>query len=326
MTKQSKKLLPLISIFPLLFSYGLATETPKTPKLQKEFEQSKQKEQSEFYGEPNGVQSNLFTTKTSCILQSDFKNKSQEELKQILLIKAKAEAIEEIYGTFMNTKSELKNGKLINDEIKQIASGLVRIKGNAKYFNGDNLGEICTTITAYATENDLKKYENAMNEIQSNPKNDTPQENIFTENGILAYFYDKDDLALANPLHQAIIKNNFNLANTPFTNKILKADKIYRVVLSGFIKSNEQKTITIKMDADVYDFSLFINEELITQTNAKPIEINLKAGYNSLKVIARTADSYDIAINKVDMKKRKETPLELTELYYDTSKVKNYSN
>jgi len=320
MTKQSKKLLLLISIFPLLFSYGLATETPKTPKLQKEFEQSKQKEQSEFYGEPNGVQSNLFTTKTSCILQSDFKNKSQDELKQILLIKAKAEAIEEIYGTFMNTKSELKNGKLINDEIKQIASGLVRIKGNAKYFNGENLGEICTTITAYATENDLKKYENAMNEIQSNPKNDTPKENIFTENGLIAYFYDKDDNALSKPLYQTIVKSNLDLTGKNFSNPSLKDSKAYKIILSGFIKSDTTKTVTLKTYADVYDFSLYINDELVSQSNGKKFQVLFKEGFNSVKIVARTSDSYDVALYEVE--KTKEQPINLTSIFYDTSKVK----
>ena len=323
----SQKLPKLFPLLPLLFSYAVATETPKVPKLQKEFEQSKQKEQSEFYGEPNSSDTSLQTTKTSCVLQSEYKNKSQEDLKKIVLVKAKAEALEEIYGTMMNTKTELKNGRLIDDQIEQIASGLVRIKGNVKYHNGENLGEICATLTAYATKDDLKKYEDALANQSHKPIiNDTPQENIFTENGILAYFYDKDDLALANPLYQAVLKTNFNLVNTPFANKILKSDKIYRVILSGFIKSNEDKKLTIKMDADVYDFSLFINDKLITQANNQPIDIELKTGYNSLKVVARTADSYDIAIKKVDMKKRKETPLELTELYYDTSKVQNFSN
>jgi hypothetical protein len=321
MTHHKLKLLPL---FPLLLSYGLAVEPTKQPKLQKEFELSKQKEQSEFYGEPNGSIKNLYTTKTSCILQSDFKNKNQSELKQIVLTKAKAEAIDEIYGSFMNTKTELVNGKLINDEIKQLASGLVRIKGDAKYFNGENLGEICTTITAYATESDLKKYENVLTQIAENPKNDTPKENLFTENGILAYFYDQEDLALEKTLYQAVIKDNFNLKNVLFTNKILKSDKIYKIILSGFIKSDSDTTTTLKVDADVYDFSLFINDKLVTQANNEPFLVELQKGYNSLKIIARSNNSYDITINRVDMKKRKETPLQITELFYDRSKVTKY--
>jgi hypothetical protein len=312
-------------LLPFLLSYGIAAETQKVPKLQKEFEQSKQKEQSEFYGEPNSSDTSLQTTKTSCVLQSEYKNKSQEDLKKIVLVKAKAEALEEIYGTMMNTKTELKNGRLIDDQIEQIASGLVRIKGNVKYHNGENLGEICATLTAYATKDDLKKYEDALANQSHKPIiNDTPQENIFTENGILAYFYDKDDLALENPLHQAVLKTNFNLSNTPFLNKTLKSGKIYKVILSGFIKSDGEKNTVLKIDADVYDFSLYINEQLVSQTNNQPIDIELKNGYNSIKVIARTSDSYDIAINRLDVKKRKETPLQLTELYYDTSKVKKF--
>lgn len=151
----------LFLIIPLLFTLAISAELTKTPKLQKEFELSKQKELNEFYGEPtlNNPENRFQTTKTSCILQSEYNNKTQEELKTILISKTKAEALEELYGTRIKTKTELKNGKLISDEIKQLVLGTVRVKGEPSYSNGKNWGEICATLNAYITNEDFAKYE-----------------------------------------------------------------------------------------------------------------------------------------------------------------------
>lgn len=132
MTQKLPKLFPLL---PLLLSYGVAMEELSSPTQ------------------------NIETTKTSCILQSEYKNKTQEELKNILLTKAKAEALEELYGTMMKTKTELKNGKLISDEIKSLAVGSVRIKGEPEFSNGKNFGEVCAKVQSYITPEDFIKYQ-----------------------------------------------------------------------------------------------------------------------------------------------------------------------
>lgn len=218
----------------------------------------------------------------------------------------------------MHTKTELKNGKLINDEIKQIASGLVRIKGNPIYANGQNLGEICATITAYVTEADLKKYEKVLSDTPITSS--SPKENIFTENGLIAYFYDKDDNALDTPLFQTVVKSNLDLTGKKFANSTLDKDKAYKVILSGFIKSDKEKKVTLKTYADVYDFSLYINDELLSQTHGKKFETTLKEGFNSIKIVARTTETYDVAV--YELYKGGEKPLNLSDVFYDSTKVK----
>jgi hypothetical protein len=317
------KLYPIFLSLLLTSSSIIAEQIPKVPKITKEFNVENSKTQAEFYGEPEktNTSSPLNTIKTSCILQSDFKNKSQDQLKTIILTKVKAEAIDELYGSFMNTKIELRNGELINDEIQQASSGLVRIKGNAKYFNGENLGEICATITAYVTEADLKKYEKILIEAQSPQKkaSNAPGENLFTENGLIAYFYDKDDNGLSNPLYKTIVKSNFDLTGHKFANSTLKKEKAYTVVLSGFIKSDSAKTLTLKTYADVYDFSLYVNDILISRSHGKKTDVTLKEGYNSIKLIAKTSESYDVAVYQINASN--EAPLSLSDIYYDKSKI-----
>lgn len=98
------------------------------------------------------------TNKTNCILQSNYSGKTIDKLKEILLEQAKREAIEELYGSVILSKTEILNGRLVSDEVKQKAVGVVRIKGNPKFYNGKNFGEICSDINAYITKKDLKKY------------------------------------------------------------------------------------------------------------------------------------------------------------------------
>jgi len=59
----------------------------------------------------------------------------------------------------MRTNLEMKNGKITKDEIQQLSLGNIRVKGKAKYFNGKNWGEVCTTIDAYITQKDFAKYQ-----------------------------------------------------------------------------------------------------------------------------------------------------------------------
>jgi hypothetical protein len=104
------------------------------------------------------LQQKYQTTKTSCVLQSEYNSKTQEELKAILLQKAKAESLEELYGTLIKTNLELQNEKITKDEVQQLSLGNIRVLGKPQFFNGKNWGEVCTTLTAYITEDDFTKY------------------------------------------------------------------------------------------------------------------------------------------------------------------------
>jgi hypothetical protein len=104
------------------------------------------------------AQDRYTTTKTSCILQSNYPQKSLAQLKQILLINAKQEALTELYGQLIYSKTDVKDGKLISDVIRQKAIGSVRVSGNPKFYNGQDFGSICSDITVYITKKDLEKY------------------------------------------------------------------------------------------------------------------------------------------------------------------------
>ena len=98
------------------------------------------------------------TMKTSCIQQSEHSGKTLDQQKEILINQAKQEALSELYGQLIYSKTDLKNGELISDEIRQRAVGSIRVDGNPKFYNGDNFGEVCSDVIAYITQEDLEKY------------------------------------------------------------------------------------------------------------------------------------------------------------------------
>lgn len=77
------------------------------------------------------------------------------ETKELLLQKAKREAAGEIFGDFITSSTLVDNGKLSNDSIIALVMGKVHVKGTPTYVNGDNLGEIKISLTAYATDSDI---------------------------------------------------------------------------------------------------------------------------------------------------------------------------
>ncbi|MEA2018112.1 MAG: RICIN domain-containing protein [Campylobacterota bacterium] len=96
--------------------------------------------------------------KKSCIQQSEHAGKTLDQQKEVLINQAKNLALTDLYGEMMFSKTNLVDGKISSDEIRQRAVGAVRIKGNPKFYNGSNFGEVCTDVTAYVTDKDIEKY------------------------------------------------------------------------------------------------------------------------------------------------------------------------
>jgi len=99
-----------------------------------------------------------FVQKEVCVTVSDYPGKTVAQIKDILINKAKESALTELYGQLLYTREDLKNGKLLSEEVRNRAVGIVRIQGSPQFFNGKNLGEICVRLTAYATKKDLQMY------------------------------------------------------------------------------------------------------------------------------------------------------------------------
>ncbi|MDQ6993573.1 MAG: hypothetical protein Q9M31_08855, partial [Mariprofundus sp.] len=102
----------------------------------------------------NAEESHYRTIKNSCMVMS----KSMPETKAELLLQAKREATSELFGELITSFSSVQDFELSADSVTSSSAGFVRIKGDAVYSNGANLGEVCVQIHAYVTEDDRNKF------------------------------------------------------------------------------------------------------------------------------------------------------------------------
>ncbi len=110
----------------------------------------------------------LFLTMTSSLMadrsvsawasvnRENHANKSMESLRITLIERAKLDAASKLFGDFIKSQTIIKNGSLIKDLILAKRGGIVHIKGNPIFSNGENLGELQVKINAYATDKDIR--------------------------------------------------------------------------------------------------------------------------------------------------------------------------
>jgi len=93
--------------------------------------------------------------KSTCI---ESFNRSEDDVKKILLNQSKRAAVEEIFGELIESSTFLKNGMLKSDDIQTFSFGLVRIKGDPIYSQGKDFGQSCIKITCYVNKDDIQRF------------------------------------------------------------------------------------------------------------------------------------------------------------------------
>lgn len=94
--------------------------------------------------------------KTITVNQMLHPNKTLSELKEIAVQKAKLSAAKEIFGEFLLSETVMVNGKILDDVVREKSGGVVHIKGEPKFQNGENFGDLQVTIEAYATDEEIQ--------------------------------------------------------------------------------------------------------------------------------------------------------------------------
>lgn len=94
-------------------------------------------------------------TKSYCA--SAFGYATLAALKADALIQAKRLAINELFGELITASTAVENFAVTSDQIRALSAGFVRVRQD-EYSHGPNLGDVCVTITAYATADDRAKF------------------------------------------------------------------------------------------------------------------------------------------------------------------------
>ena len=95
------------------------------------------------------------TEKTDCKLAIGYD--SMDDLKADLLLSAKRLAVNELFGELITAATAVDDFVVTSDQIRASSLGLVR-EDALRYYNGDNLGEVCVTISVYTTDEDRKQF------------------------------------------------------------------------------------------------------------------------------------------------------------------------
>jgi len=202
------------------------------------------------------------TSKTTCVIQSNYPDTTLNELKKILIDQSKQEALEELYGNVIYSKTEIKDGKLISDEIRSRAIGAVRVSGNPRFYNGQNLGEVCADLTAYITKADLKKY---------SPKEITLKHYCYTDK--TTAIGELKNRAKENAYIAAIVQVRPSLKEISFT----EAEKL----IHGFTMRNEK--FDISASAYCFDAVAKLIPYELEMLDKKPVKTK-RAGKSSAKL------------------------------------------
>lgn len=240
------------------------------------------------------------TTKTSCVFQSNYSDKHIDELKQILLDQAKRESLEELYGNILYSETKIKDGKLISDEIRSRAVGAVRVSGNPKFYNGKNLGEICTDVKAYITKKDLQKY---------SPKDVKLKRFCYTNKK--TSIGNLKNRAKENAYIEAIVRIKPSMKNMSYR----EAEKL----IHGFTMTNEN--FDISASAYCFDAVATLMPYELEMINSS--HIKTKKNRSDLKNLKRGLEATFYAKNDYDMKKPLYTMILTGDSWWKNKKIAN---
>lgn len=93
--------------------------------------------------------------KTDC--KSAIGYDSMDELQADLLLSSKRQAVNELFGELITAATAVEDFVVTSDQIRASSLGLVR-EDAIRYYNGDNLGEVCIDISVYTTAEDRQQF------------------------------------------------------------------------------------------------------------------------------------------------------------------------
>lgn len=188
-------------------------------------------------------------------------HKSIENLKKEILINVKRLAVNEIFGELITSFTMIADFQLTEDNIRASSAGFIRIKGDPVYYQGQNLGDVCVKINAYAKDEDFAKFkpkvlskksclmEGDVKEIKKKAQQNTKLEALIDYDQSLANYPQNKVL----PLLHEVTYDNEGFVNGTSVYCVKASGKIYPIEIASLktapnIKNKiiAEKTVTTK--------------------------------------------------------------------------------
>jgi len=196
-------------------------------------------------------------------------NRSEEDLKRALLNLSKRAAVEELFGEIIKSSTFLKNGFLEFDDIQTFSSGLIRVKGDPKYYQGDEFGQVCVKITCYANKNDFQRFnpqkikkkscvaEGSVKSIKTESKNKAKREAL-TDFEPRLHIYDTEQIF--SLLHDVNVINEEFISDASVYCTQIEAT-IYPIEIFSFNPPISPKKLSVSSDKNYFLFENFLTVE-----------------------------------------------------------------
>lgn len=239
--------------------------------------------------------------KTICKLAVGYQD--VDEIQADLLAAAKREVINELFGEMIVASTAVENFVVTSDQIRTSSIGFVRVDGNADFFNGKGFAEVCVTIQAYVTEEDMAKFVSEKLE-----KKYCDADEDMTTAQLIAYV--KDETVI-----QALVEYNPKLKGADKESLLQLVQKI-TYLESGFISDTQTYCATFEGEVVPVEITAFLetntNESTIADTTDTCIFVQFDTeieklpiagariregseysnGYNAQKIIDNNIGSY----------------------------------
>lgn len=95
-------------------------------------------------------------TKTACRSVAGFSD--DQALKETLLADAKRMVVSELFGELISASTTVENLIVTNEQVQATSLGFIHVRGNPVYSNGADFGEVCVTLEAEVTPEDLELF------------------------------------------------------------------------------------------------------------------------------------------------------------------------
>lgn len=108
----------------------------------------------------------LFSDKTvtinATLNQMDCPDKTFDQVKKLLLKKAKIKAIKKIYGEFIFSNTYISNDEVLENNVENVVGGIITVIGEPIFRNGKRFGEVVVSITAFANDAQIREYNKSL--------------------------------------------------------------------------------------------------------------------------------------------------------------------
>ncbi|MEA2072525.1 MAG: hypothetical protein U9O86_02990 [Campylobacterota bacterium] len=181
-------------------------------------------------------------------------------------------------------KPKLKN--ITNTSAESFIHGFEKSKETLDIQTGVLCFDYSATLLPYELEGDIDTN-------SADSKSDSTHD---SQKGLLVTFYANGDYGLKKPLYTTQLSQDISLFSKSFLNAKLKKNQAYYIQLKGFLYSPVDRYANFKLESDVYNIQVKLNNKRVVNKHETKGGVGLKMGYNPIEILLTSSNAYDFKL------------------------------